>query len=1070
MEHLLLEIFDLTGNGSKYAILPEDSSITITDTSEIFASGDVWSFSFTLNIEANAHIFGSAGEMHGARLHEQINKRRSRLWWGGLPLFLGHLKLDDEVEVDGEGNVEVSIESGQKTFQEMIDGAKANQVPMMSDVRIGVALWRKRVVRCFLKLNAQGVFTNKKSPTEECTVKGPNDDEVLVFDSDDERNPAQQYPRMVFPNGDFKVFTGNTDDADTNFSPDCINTDEPYAEDENGTPTHPYCNVALCYQKYSYDKKQQDGSVIPDYTSEPEAEREYEYMPANRLNSAPNFFVLYWLKALMKHLGIHIEENQMLAVEDLRRLFFVNTNCAYREPSRKFDYSNHIGWYKFGDSGRLVPEHFDYKKSIGITNDESFFVSLEGFTTGQPEYDNTYHLTDDIPDVERIKVNIKEVDDRNAASIKQTYMNNNSYLHDAYATSDCFPDADISDVIKAIESGFGVRFLFSDNFQRVRIVLLRNLFRSEEVQNIACDIISVTKEENSIRGFRMTYDGGTEDTHFYYKGFADMLPHKKELWVDTSDDHDYSKWDLNADYANIIHKVSAFDKTCYVTPVTGNAYGIKVDKDAKRYDELHPSLFEFAGFMDAEDGDCTGEENTIETINVGFTPAIMNDLNMKDEREGDARPRFALFVDEKMRPRRPDLHDGDYNSPDVFYDVEGKLYAKEGKTYVYEKMMSEGVVKPGEFAIKSDIYATAQNLTAELIVKVNGTDLDLQPCEVPVSIPVTFDIDGHINEGYRLYLQDNFEPNDDGVSPIETHDWGLTLGIMRGSGSDAYVDYSADPDDQEGNDTWEIAPGSSVTAHPDTCDSYGEEWDYNGSIRVTQSQAKAKLQEMFPDSDAPFVDSELGFITKTMTFNVRDNSGNLRTVLIASAYSKAGTTVTGGAGDIRYFVTRTLEELQEISRSGRHMLVEVDSSEERGKTLVQLCKMAAVPSHGWMVVDNGVGSRYGRFSLKLRAEKPNPEYNPKEAPSSYNRRYLAIGNENLRRRGLADQFYQEYSYWVRNARIAKLTVRMELAQLLAIDKTKQVTFGDITGFIRKLQYSVNNKTGLGMVTVEMLYI
>ena len=44
---------------------------------------------------------------------------------------------------------------------------------------------------------------------------------------------------------------------------------------------------------------------------------------------------------------------------------------------------------------------------------------------------------------------------------------------------------------------------------------------------------------------------------------------------------------------------------------------------------------------------------------------------------------------------------------------------------------------------------------------------------------------------------------------------------MRGSGSDAYVDYFADPDDGEGNETWDIVPGSSVTAHPDTCDSYG---------------------------------------------------------------------------------------------------------------------------------------------------------------------------------------------------------------------------------------------------------
>jgi hypothetical protein len=152
------------------------------------------------------------------------------------------------------------------------------------------------------------------------------------------------------------------------------------------------------------------------------------------------------------------------------------------------------------------------------------------------------------------------------------------------------------------------------------------------------------------------------------------------------------------------------------------------------------------------------------------------------------------------------------------------------------------------------------------------------------------------------------------------------------------------------------------------------------------------------------------------------------------------------------------------------MIVEVDSNSERGYTLVQLCKLAYGGETGTMTIDNGVGSRYGRFSLKLRAEKPNPYYDPTKVESSYNRRYLPITNENLRKRGLCDQFYKEYSYWVRNARIAKRTVKMELAQLLSIDKTVKVSVGDITGFIKKMQYSISNKTGLGMVTMEIMYI
>lgn len=970
MEHLSLEIFDRDDKeGSKFANLQPNASITITDTSEIFASGDVWSHSFTLNVHANAHLFGTSGEIHGSRLHEQINKRRARLWVMGVPLYLGYLKLGDEVDVDENGDVDVSFESGQKTFEQLIEGAKANQVPMMSDVRIGLALWRKRWVNVRLKLSATAKFSSASRPYDidthgirldekeksakpsEVTHKvsaaeiGSDQPEKIPFttDGEDDTLSLQEYPRMVFPKGEF--------DGETI---DCLNTDSPYDD------AHPYCNIALCYQRYGYEKLMEDGSLIPYYSSEPEAQRGYETMPANRVNSAPNFFVIYWFRALMKHLGIYVEENQMMDVEDLRRLFFVNTNCAYVEPKylRDSRRDSRFGMYRFKSASRLVPEYFgeyvdnEYNGQKKIINPEECRFTCTDFSVGEPHTNNDFDLgffSPQLPKVEKITVNVTEVCGTSDA-IHNQYVDRNSYLINAFAKSDCFPDVDISEVIQAIENGFGVRLLFDGSYKRVRIVLLRNVFRNSDVQDIACEIVSDSKVENSIRGFRMTY-GNSEDTHFYYKGFADKLPHKKILWPDTSDKHDYSRWNLDAKYADLIRRITAFDKTCYVTKDSGNAYGIKVDKDAKRYKDLHPSLFELAGFMDAEDGDCTGEDETIKEIKVGFTPAIVNDVNFENERDGDGsqKPSFALFVDEKMRPRRVNLDDGtDYNDSDAVYDVNGKLYAKKDNTYVYQSKMSEdGIVKPGEFSIASDMIARREGLTME--ARIYWSTGFGSANKIPIVYPITFNIDGYISEGYRLYLQDNYEPNDDGVSPIEKHNWGLTLGILRGSGSDAHVEYKADPDDREGNDTWDIAPGTSVTAHPDTCDSYGREWDYNG-------------------------------------------------------------------------------------------------------------------------VQEGAGNTEGRVSLKLRAEKPNPYFNPAQEESESNRRYLTIDNPNLRGRGLADQFYKEYSYWIRNARIVKRTVRMELAQLLTIDKTKRVTVGDVTGFIRKMQFSVDNQSGLGNVTMEIMYI
>lgn len=1134
MEHLTLEIFDRTGNGSQYAYLADNCSITITDTSEIFASGDVWSLPFSLNVVANSKIFGTSGDVHGSRLHEQLNGRRARLWVDGLPLYLGYLKLDDEIDVDSDGNVDVTFEGGQKTFDELIEGGKANQVPMLSDVQIGMALWRKRWTCVELELEATAVFKlydpgQKAGFTATSTLShnvdkrrlGDEDPRLTYFVSDGENDGAsvQEYPRMVFPKGDF--YNTSTQKEE---SINCLNTDTPYDD------AHPYCNIALCYQKYGYTITTESGGAKyshDDYSADPVAQRGYETMPANRINSAPNFFVIYWLKALMNHLGIYIEENQLLDVEDLRRLFFVNTNCAYEEPKylRNSDkYDGAYGKYQFGSKGPLVSEYhgdlvdekFSYKTKRWngiekISKAENCGLEVKSFTQGNEEIFKKYG------DLDHIEVKPKYIAGMSEA-VRAYYdgygtngfgsnrtLQKNLLLHRAIATSECFPNEEISTVIKALENGFGIRLLFDKSYKRVRIVLLRNIFRSDEIQNVTGDILDEVKTENCIRGFKMTY-GDSDNTEFYYKGFDDLLPHKKQLWIDKSDKHDYSRWDLDAKYADLLNKISAFDTTCYVTPANGNAFGIKVDKDAKKYDDLHPSLFEFAGYMDAEDGDCTGEDETIETVSVGFKPAIMNDTNFENERN-DAKIRtqsFALFVDETMRPRRPDLgglpNSGQpgvksYNDSNAVYDV-NKLYEQHGDGGTVKPMVSGGVVTPGSFAITSDMYVSCifpevtfprvqMHLLSGLIIKdVKHTSFTLTNVK----------IEGHISEGYRLYLQDNFEPNDDGICPVEKHDWGLTLGIMRGSGSDAYVDYSNDPNDEEGNDTWEVMPGSNTTAHPDTCDSYGNLWDYNGSLHVSNaSDAEKELRSRFPSTadnvlapraavkvqalkDAGWtVSGDLNRTAKYFYYKLVINSKSMGyiTVYATPIAAQATQTAMGKSvytqAELKAYILNLWNQYTKdmVSHDTYKLIFAVQPSDWHVLAYLRAIYFGYASDHE---LDNGVGITDGRISLKLRAEKLNPNYVEGSTEAGKSNRYLPITNEELRGRGLIDQFYKEYSYWIRNARVVKLTERMTLAQFLAIDKTKRVRMGDYLGFIKKMQFSVSNTTGFGNVTVELMYI
>ena len=211
-------------------------------------------------------------------------------------------------------------------------------------------------------------------------------------------------------------------------------------------------------------------------------------------------------------------------------------------------------------------------------------------------------------------------------------------------------------------------------------------------------------------------------------------------------------------------------------------------------------------------------------------------------------------------------------------------------------------------------------------------------------------------------------------------------------------------------------------------------------------------------------------------FTITDGDNTRHSALLVTPYRNTMLARRAFRRDyIEYLCGHTPQEVMAMDASGHggydNLIVELDSSMERCETLREMIRLATHGGTGTMTIDGGVSANCGRISLKLRAEKPNPDFDPtQEENSTTNRRYLKITGSGLAGRGLADSLYSEYSFWVRNARIARRRVQMELAQLLSIDKTKKATIGDITGFIRKMQYSVSQKDGLGMVDIDIMYI
>ena len=1045
MEHLAIEIYTSDHQHSHFAVLSKGTSITITRTSHIFGEGDIWTFGFNLPIMANGHIFGTAGELRGQKLHQAFEKRKATIWIEGVPAYTGYIKLDDEVTVAADGDVKVRIESGRKTFSTMIEGGKANQIPMKEDVLIGMALWRKR--------NVNIPYTAKLLPisydseqfreiyclTEEQTLR----DERLIIDGD--TMPTLEYPRTVVPKG---VFT----DQDNNpLAIDCLNTSHPY--DAN----HPYCNVALCYQKWGYPN---------GYDKDPAAMREYELMPANRLNSAPNFYVLYWLDCLFSYLNINIYENQAADIGDLLRLFFVNTKCEYAIYNSSTETFNHYGMYRCQqDYGPLAED------TPGITpvdqNDYNLTYSsslFEEFIDGHWERIERFRPFGGIAEG---SLSVKYVSTYTQDDVN-LYWSENRRFHRAYATSNCFPAVDINSVISALESAFGIRFLFDRDYHNVRIVLLRNILRNTDVQHLRGTVTEHVYKENDIKGFRMTYNGEKTDTNYYYKGFNDRLSPGNERWADNSDTHDYSQWE-KADYSEIRTHVTPFNKTCYIDPKTANAYGVKIDEDAKTYDEYHPALFEYAGYMDAEDGDCSGEESTIHTVELNFTPAIMNDVSTEADRQ-TGRQTFALFVNQKMRPRRYQIGDGkNYNDADVYYDIE---------TMKNDAPKSNGTVQTGRYQVTYD-HPDIRDVSGLVIngrFGVHGSDSEL---------PFRLTLYGaslrlNIRDGYTLYLQDNFEPTDDGISPIEKQDFGLMFGIMRGNGEETDLVIERDGREAEGNFTWDLRSGTGSVSHPDTCNDYGQEWAYQDATTQTASilintaqEAKDYMRREWPASHVDLLnrtaDNYLRDLYKTYMYTSEDDETPVPVYF--AHYTQDGTYLTDDQLSeyalstlSRYWATAEAMDAEHLN-----LIVGMGYTDEQMRQLLKLQRFAFTGSGGPIAITDET-DRQNKISLKISAKKPNPWFNSSLPESETNQRYLQPESTALQGRGLKESFYPEFSYLVRNSKTSVFKVLMEATDIFNIDEATKIEVGGVIGWMKKMQFTVSLENGIGPVGIEILHI
>lgn len=611
-----------------------------------------------------------------------------------------------------------------------------------------------------------------------------------------------------------------------------INTSAAYGETDGAGRAAAYCNARICYKHHAVDKEGKTSSdlIAMDKCSWTNEDLyPYWVLEANRPQSGICFYVLYFLDCLFAYLGVTFDKKALMEVEDLKHLCFFTTVCGYdtikhphhgdyygaKEIQNAKDIVNKDGYVKGSNpemeivAAKSVDEiktgffkNQDHINSwlnsrgcggqIEVVKAEDKDVQELDLTLTQNGVATTRHIQVGevvaFPPEKGMKVTGITID----SNIKKYEVQANVLY--MVANSENFPDESVSTVISSLENAFGIKFAYDYEQKKVTAYFTRDVMKKSgrEARDFHCDIHSMVPMTEKITGVRMRYSA-EEDAKEQKSYMRNAKGELKDSGYDTDYNFiDYPLPDGNSSkmgrtvtdmkYIEFFHNINnPGDRNCYIDRNTGNAYCVKVNKEAKTSNELKPVLFEVGQYKGVEYGDCSDKnKDFIHDISIDFTPVPFNDVNYFKEIE-------AAYGS----------HTADVRSED-------------GKTLSRGDVLIKGVPQPILCAYVDE------DMEHEFVEQEINQTISSAFCSFYMK--------------QKLKLVESYDPSgtDDGNSPLQDKSrWGFAVALMRGGGSNATMqpyDYNYD---HFGTSKWRTVSGQYALAC-DSLDMMGNVFDYNG--------------------------------------------------------------------------------------------------------------------------------------------------------------------------------------------------------------------------------------------------
>ena len=814
--------------------LKEDASISIELKNPLFNDNEMFSYPVELPVEGNRHFLKNVDDVSSDIRPVSYEHTPMQIIADGVPLASGPAVIQEGERL--EDSFSFSVDASAQSFADLISDLKCNEVPIPTKYHDQLLIGEKIdevSVSVKYKTNVVIAYTGKKS---DATLGSVGDD--ITEGTFSPQALGFSYPAQCEETGSLheaKLFRTYAYPGGNNVKIPKVKTS--YINVSEAYPQKLFCNARVCYAHHDLNEDGTTSEKIVQYSTKRKGEdpnnknREQEMyedrgpiwvLDADRPQSGICFYILFFLDCLFEHLGVQFDKSALTAIGDMNRLCFFTTKCAYdieplyyRELYKEEDEAVKAGlkttkdikvgfFQKKANNEKEVEKLFDdvnkWLDSRGCGGNlklenpkdksvqEVKYRNVKFSLSKKPQtgtYDDgdevTYsHITAVQGDWITAKVGKDSVASITCSStIKSAKMS--ASIFRMYANEKNFPEESVSDVIDSLEQQFGIKFHYDYEQRKVTAYLIRDVFRKQNPtpRNFHAQVLNMLPITEKITGVRAGYAAESEA--------KEQRDNVKNQVKDFNTDYDYIEYPkdrtvTSLTYKDIIHNVYNGQMNVFVDLQTGNKYRVKIDKEFTDASNMEPRLFEVAAMKGVEFGDCsTLNEDFIMEFRSSFVPVGMVDANYRLALSSSTGSKCATD-----NPKQPSEVGKEYTGYE-FSEVNGSYAKTQMAALVDEKMEHEFVkqyVKNSMSSMVADFYVTEE-----------------------------------------LCLRESYDPSstDDGNSPLQSYDWGLSIAIMRGGGADSTheaYDYNYDG---FGNSKWRTKSGDYVL-NTDSIDPYGVEY------------------------------------------------------------------------------------------------------------------------------------------------------------------------------------------------------------------------------------------------------